>query len=96
MTLIPDTAGHRILELSWNPDTGTYIETEAPVLAWELASDQDPHPVTLLGPMMGLAWCVLEPSTGQAYIPCEIVFTDREAAVRELRHQARRLAGLDS
>ncbi len=92
MNLIPETAGRRILELAWNPDTGTYTETEAPVLAWELAPD--PRPVHLLGELRG-AWAILEPYTGQAYIPAEAVFSSRAECVRELRHQARLLAGAD-
>lgn len=91
-TLIPDTTGARILELAWNPDTGDYCETESPVLCWEIHPERDPHPVSLLGPLTGLAWAVLTPD-GAGYIPAETVFPDREATIRELRIRARELAG---
>ncbi len=91
-TLIPDTTRARILELAWNPDTGDYCETESPVIAWELHPERDPYPVSLLGPLTGLAWAILTPD-GAGYIPAEIVFSDREATVRELRTRARLLAG---
>lgn len=91
-TIIPDHTGCRIIEMSYCPDTGDYCETESPILAWELSPMGDPHPVSLLGDLTGLAWAVLTPD-GAGYIPAETVFPDREATIRELRIRARELAG---
>ena len=91
--IVPNHTDCRLVEVSYNPDLESFEEIEAPIIAWQLDPGCDWLPVSLLGSLDGLAWAVIEPP-GRAYT-WDTVFATRAEAVQELRHQAKRLAGVD-
>jgi hypothetical protein len=93
-TIVPNQTGARLLTVTWLADQNRAREITSPILAWEVAPDREPRPVTLMGDPDRLAWAVIAEG-GLSFVPGEAVYLARELAVRDLTARAKKLAGVD-